>query len=760
MEANGVRLIVTLGPSTHTEKDLRNIKDKGVDFVRVNMSHSSIDELRYFLDLSVKVGIPFIIDTEGSQVRTGNMKEEVIFLEENNEVRIHVNQVAGDSRNICLKPYCVTEQLEEGDLIHIDFDTVILRVADTSPLLSEGFVIAKAITGGKLGRNKAVTMDPAMPRKFILPPLTEKDNQSINIGLKNNVKYIAVSFVRSRACIDHVRDITQNSMKIISKIECMDALENLDDIIDKSDYLLIDRGDLSKEVAIAKIPFIQKIILHKAFQKRKGVFVATNLLETMVENKKPTRAEVNDTISTILDGAYGLTLAAETAIGKHPMECINMINNLSSHATGYTEPDKRKVNDSIIISKLIDSDYLTDQQAGSSLMQPHGGRLIGRVAREKPDQSYLDSLLKVEIDQAKQMDIEQIAVGTYSPLEGFMSEEELKSVIDTMRLPNNIIWPLPVIFDVSIEDSRSISVGQDVALTDNQRQIVAILHVSEKYRFNIRDAAKQIYGTSSSEHPGVRSSMALKPVLLAGKITLIQRRYSETKQYELTPGQIRKLIEERGWVKVVGFHTRNVIHRSHEFIQIKALEEECCDGLLVHPVIGQKKRMDFNAKYIINSYELMMKKFYPKSKVIFATLATYSRYAGPREALFTAICRKNFGCSHFIIGRDHTGVKQFYDPYVSHNIFDKFPDIGIKIIKFGKVFYSDRLKQYIHEKDCPGHDEADRLHISGTEVRKILAKKEMPPEWYMRPEIASTIISSIDNGEDVFVRNDQATMEE
>ena len=752
-----IKLIVTLGPSTRREEDLRKVKAKGVDFVRINMSHSSIEDLIYFIDLSIKVGIPFILDTEGSQVRTGNMKRDSIFLEENNEVRIHIDQITGDTKNICLKPSSVIDQIEEGDLIHVDFDTVILRVSDTSSLSCDGYINAKIITGGKLGSNKAVTIDSAMPKNFTLPALTSKDRRSIEIGLEKNVRHIAVSFVRSGACIDLVREVTQNSMQIISKIECIDALENIDDIIDKSDYLLIDRGDLSKEIPIVKIPFVQKIILHKAHLKSKGVFVATNLLETMVEQKKPTRAEVHDTIATILDGAYGLTLAAETAIGRHPMECINMINRLSEHSIRHTDTHDRPGSNDVIIKKLIDTNYLTDQEAGSSLVRPHGGKLVSRVIKEKPGQSYIDSLVRIELDEAGEMDVEQIAVGTYSPLEGFMGEEELLSVVETMRLPNGTIWPLPIVLDVSIEKAARIAIGQDVALTNNHGQIMAILNVSEKYCFDSEYVAKHIYGTGDNEHPGVRMIEAMKPVLLAGKISLLQRRHSDAKQYELTPRQVRRLIEERGWAKVVGFHTRNAIHRSHEFIQIKALEEEFCDGLLVHPVIGQKKAWDFHARFIINSYEMMMKYFYPKGKVIFATLATSSRYAGPREALFTAICRKNFGCSHFIIGRDHTGVKDFYEPYASHDIFDEFPDLGINIIKYGSVFYSSKLQQYVHENDSPHHDESDKLHISGTKVRELLAEKEMPPEWFMRPEISSAIISSIDRGEDVFVRCDQGT---
>ena len=223
--------------------------------------------------------------------------------------------------------------------------------------------------------------------------------------------------------------------------------------------------------------------------------------------------------------------------------------------------------------------------------------------------------------------------------------------------------------------------------------------------------------------------------------------------YEITPKQSRRLFEERGWSKVVGFHTRNVIHKGHEFIQINAMEENNCDGLFVHPVVGKKKTGDFNAKYIIKSYELMNKNHYPKNRVLFGTFSTYSRYAGPREALFTALCRKNFGCSHFIVGRDHTGVKDFYHPKASHNIFERFPEIGIKAVKFDKVFYSQILEKHVHEQEEKEHSEEDKLHVSGTQARKILENGDNLPGWFMRPEISQVIRDSIMKGEEVFVKN-------
>lgn len=749
MEKN-VKIIVTIGPSTCNEESLRKIKDKGVDFVRVNMSHSSIDYLKNAIQLAKKVNLPFIIDTEGSQVRTAELSTPTIELEDNQEIKIYNSEIIGDKEKLNLKPVSVVDQLEVGDLIHVDFDTVILRVSNTSTL-SQGYIAAKAITGGILGKNKAVIIDPVHNRKLALPTLSDKDFQSIKIGLEEGIGHIAASFMRSGKAVEEVRSATQNTMKIISKIECIDALENLPDIIRKSDYLLIDRGDLSKEIPIEKIPLTQKIIINKAKKHGVGVFVATNLLETMVNNKKPTRAEVHDVINTIIDGAEGLALAAETAVGKYPMACINMLNSLIKHAS-ILNIEEFGDKEEKFVEKLEKINYLLDFNMFSSLIPPHGGKLVNRTAKIMPDQQYLHSLPSIKLDENRQRDVEQIAIGTYSPLEGFMGQEDFHSVLDRMRLARGLVWPIPITLDVSEEKAAELSVGEDVALLDDYNEVMAILHLQEKYSYDKLETLKKLYATDNLEHPGAKVIMNMNPVLLGGSITLLKRRKSELKEYELTPKQTRRLFEERGWSKVVGFHTRNVIHRSHEFIQLKALEQEHCDGLFVHPVVGKKKTGDFNAQYIIKSYEMMIKGFYPKNKVLFGTFSTYSRYAGPREALFTALCRQNFGCSHFIVGRDHTGVGEFYHPKASHNIFNRFPELEIKPVRFDTVFYSEKKKEHLHEQEYPNHPEEDKISISGTQARKMFEAGEIPPPWFMRPEISQMIVDAVKNREEVFVR--------
>ncbi|OGO62853.1 MAG: sulfate adenylyltransferase [Chloroflexi bacterium RBG_19FT_COMBO_50_10] len=387
----------------------------------------------------------------------------------------------------------------------------------------------------------------------------------------------------------------------------------------------------------------------------------------------------------------------------------------------------------------------------SSLIPPHGGKLVYRVLQSAPGKSHLDSLAKIRLDQNKQMDLEQIAVGTYSPIEGFMGEEDFRSVINTMRLADGTVWPLPIVLDVSVETADQLAIGEVVGLSDEQDEVMALLHLEEKFCFDKEETVIKLYGTDSLDHPGVRMIYEMQPVLLGGQVDLIRGRKSETRAYELTPKQLRRLFDDRGWSSVLGFHTRNIPHKGHEFIQLKALEDENCDGLLVQPVVGKKKSGDFKPEYIIKSYEKMIENFYPREMVVLAAFSTFSRYAGPREALFTALCRKNFGCSHFIVGRDHTGVGNYYDPYASHRIFDQFPDLGLKIVKFDEIFYSKKLNQYVQGNSLFPEDENDTLRmISGTQARAMLLRGESPPVWFMRPEISSVVLDSVRSGIQVF----------
>lgn len=750
MNLESINKIITLGPATR-EVDLGWLKAKGVDFVRNNMSHSSLDDLVFFIDKAKEAGIPFILDTEGSQVRTSRIENNGCHFEENHVVRICKGPMVGDADRLGLTPGFVIEQLEIGDLIHVDFDTLILLVVDTATAV-DGFVTAKAINNGYVGNNKAVFIDRVSTRCITLPALTVKDTQAIVLGLQAGVQYIAASFVRSAEALDEVRAATQGKMAIISKIECVEALKNLDGIIENTDYLLLDRGDLSKEIPLEKIPLAQKTVIVRARRKGKGVVVATNLLETMIERRKPTRAEVNDVVSTIQDGAIGLTLAAETAIGKYPLQCINILNALIKQVESDGIQRYSQTSNAEIVEALEKSNYLFDSDSYSTLAKPHGGRLTDRILRADPSADTLERMADVRLNDLQLMDLRQIATGVYSPLTGFMVEDEVHSVLDSMLLPNGVVWPIPVVLDVSADVAATCRIGDEVVLRRNDDRPAGTLIVKDKYEFDKESFAKKLYGTVDPKHPGVAMVMNMQPVLLGGPIKYLpQPEHDPTKAYDLTPRQVRRLFEERSWSRVVGFHTRNIPHRAHEYIQTHAMEKGFCDGMLVHPIVGKKKPGDFQASFIIECYEHMIRDFYPRNKVIFAIFSTFSRYAGPKEAVFTALCRKNFGCSHFIVGRDHTGVGNYYDPYASHRIFDRFPDLGIVPICFDTIVYSERRKTYLHATETPDPSLEDQKHISGSQIRQMFERGERPPSWIIRPEISEIIVAALANKESVFV---------
>lgn len=746
-----IEIIVTLGPSTNTEEAIRRLKDSGVDFVRLNMSHSTVADLKRTIRLAKKVGVPFIVDTEGSQVRVGYVQGGRIDFDAGDTLRLYAKPVMGTKKQLTVSPASIVPKLEPGDLLYCDFNSLVIGVQDLSTFKKHGYVEARVVAGGYVGSNKGVYVDTASGRALPMPTLSPKDMESIQIGLKEKVGHIAASFMRSGEAVRYVRKVTKGRMKIISKVECIDGLKSLDDIIRESDSLLIDRGDLSKEIFLSRIPFTQKVIVQRARKKRVPVVVATNFLESMISNPRPTRAEIHDIESSITDGASGLTLAAETAIGKYPFECVSVMQNVIRHVTSAVDVDAYASKEAPLVQHLEKNNYLLDLNKHSPLIEPNGGVLVDRVLQEVPDKKYLAHLPKIQLSTELQMDVEQIALGVYSPLEGFMGKKELSSVLKTLRLPSGIIWPLPVVLDVSAKEVAGIRKGGTVVLLGAGKKPMALLHVSEMYSYDHQRMAKQLYNTLDAKRPGVRFVLGLKEVFLAGTIDLIERRPSETKSLEFSPRQTRRIFEDRGWKKIVGFHTRNVIHRGHEFIQLQALKESGADGLFIHPVIGKKKSGDFNAKYIVQSYDIMQKFFYPKDKVLFGAFATYSRYAGPKEALFTALVRQNFGCTHFIVGRDHTGVGSFYAPDASHKIFDKFPDLLIKPVRFEYVFYSKKLKHHVHYRDDKGVHKPEEQHlISGTQARTMVQGGKLLPDWFMRKEISEMLRKAVKKGEIVF----------
>jgi ATP sulfurylase len=333
----------------------------------------------------------------------------------------------------------------------------------------------------------------------------------------------------------------------------------------------------------------------------------------------------------------------------------------------------------------------------------------------------------------------------YSPLRGFMTFQELTSVLQTNRLPSGHAWTVPIVLQVDQADIANITVGDRIALTNNHGRIYATLDVSEIFTFDFDDLTRQWFGTTSLEHPGVARVAQGGTRFVAGEITLVDRLASPYQRYELSPSQTRLIFTQKGWSKVVGFHTRNVPHRVHEFIQVRALEEVHADGLYVSPIIGPKKAGDFLPDPILKSYQLLLEtNSYPPGKVVLGAFSTYSRYCGPREAVFTAICRKNMGCSHFIVGRDHAGVAEFYQDHETRQLFDSLDGLGVTPIFFEPFGFNPTTHQY------NALTEPDTLAISGTKLRAALLENDPLPDWYVRDGVQALLREDIATNRPVF----------
>ena len=377
---------------------------------------------------------------------------------------------------------------------------------------------------------------------------------------------------------------------------------------------------------------------------------------------------------------------------------------------------------------------------------PHGGKLINRILRGK-DREMAElkakELKKIPMSQREVSDIEMMAIGALSPLEGFMCKDDYHSVIDTMRLTSGLPWSIPITLSVKQEVADGLALKDEVALMDEKGQPLALMTVEDIYPHDKEKEAIEVYKTDSAEHPGVKYVYDSGPMLLGGKITLFQRpKHQDFLQYRLDPADTRKVFQEKGWKRVVGFQTRNPIHRAHEYIQKSALE--IVDGLMVHPLVGATKGDDVPAEVRMRCYEALFENYYPKDRTMLAVFPAAMRYAGPREAIFHAIARKNYGCTHFIVGRDHAGVGNYYGTFDAHYIFDEFEDgeLGITPMFFDHTFYCKRCTSMASYKTCP-HDSVEHVALSGTKVREMLRNGVTPPPEFSRPEVAKILIEAM-----------------
>jgi ATP sulfurylase len=444
-------------------------------------------------------------------------------------------------------------------------------------------------------------------------------------------------------------------------------------------------------------------------------------MENMILNSKPTRAEVNDIRSTLNGGASGLVLAAETAIGKYPVECVRILSKIIEETQNYKDDNNIEKLFSLTSGRIID---------------PHGGELIQQFSNDPID----DAIQSIVVHEQIFMDAYQIANGTFSPINGFMNLEEIHSVLNENIIGNDITWTLPILFQADETLVQSIPAKGKVYLQkEGDQQPFAVLDIQAVEKFKNKESLSEVwFGTQNLDHPGVAKFLASGDYLISGRPYLL-RDYDHAgkNKYELTPPQSRYIFDHNGWHNIVGFHTRNVPHIGHEFIQMKALMGTNADALFISPVTGLKKSGDFLANPIIDCYNSLIKEgVYKPFGALIGSFNTHSRYSGPREAVFTALCRQNYGCNYFIVGRDHTGVGNYYEPDAALKFFDQL-NLDIKILSFNSVSYN-KEKGMIN---VSSQDSADQKikKISGSIIRdKIMSDGEIP-DYLMRPSIVKIL---------------------
>jgi sulfate adenylyltransferase len=379
------------------------------------------------------------------------------------------------------------------------------------------------------------------------------------------------------------------------------------------------------------------------------------------------------------------------------------------------------------------------------LPAPHGGTLVLNQADEAESVELLAKsagLPRIPIGSRQLADLEMLAVGAYSPLTGFLRRADYLSVVNEMHLSNGLPWSIPITLAVDAEQVAHLKEGSEVALVDTRGNLQALLTIEDIYSYDKQLEASKVYRTQEEQHPGVRVLYQQGDFLLGGPVRVINLQEQNFARYRYTPRQSRALFAERGWTRVVGFQTRNPVHRAHEYIQKCALET--VDGLYLHPLIGDTKEDDIPAEVRMRCYEVLLEHYYPADRVLLGVLPAAMRYAGPREAVFHALMRKNYGCSHFIVGRDHAGVGNYYGTYDAHAIFAEFDPakLGITPMFFDHAFFCRACGSMASTKTCP-HGVDQHVTLSGTKVRQMLQAGQTPPPEFSRPEVARILIEAM-----------------
>jgi sulfate adenylyltransferase len=377
---------------------------------------------------------------------------------------------------------------------------------------------------------------------------------------------------------------------------------------------------------------------------------------------------------------------------------------------------------------------------------PHGGVLVNREVSGAERDALIAraaSLPVITLDERQLSDLEMIAIGAFSPLTGFMGQADYTRVVGDMRLSNGLPWTIPVTLAVSAEVAESVTPGSEIALAEASGRVLAVMTVEDRFNYDKTNECEKVYRTTDAAHPGVAAVLAQGDVLLGGPVAVINRPSNpDFPEYRLDPAAVRTAFADRGWRTVVAFQTRNPIHRAHEYLQKCAMET--VDGLLLHPLVGATKSDDVSAEVRMECYKVILEKYYPADRTLLAVNPANMRYAGPREAIFHALIRKNYGCTHFIVGRDHAGVGNYYGTFDAHHIFREFTpeEIGIAPMFFDHAFFCRVCGGMASVKTCP-HGKENHVFLSGTKVREMLQAGEVPPSEFTREEVARILIGAM-----------------
>jgi ATP sulfurylase/adenylyl-sulfate kinase len=521
---------------------------------------------------------------------------------------------------------------------------------------------------------------------------------------------------------------------------------------------------------IERVTFVAKLLT------RNGVVVLTAFISPYKRMRDNARAEIGDFLEVFVRTPMDVLLERDVK-GMYRKAMAGEIQNFTGVNDPYEEPENPELildtaGESIeesalrVIALLEERGFVpregpgaasasVDRQAEARRLAesrripgpstPHGGTLVDRELQGEALKSALEharELRRLTLDDRELSDLEMIGVGALSPLTGFMRRLDYETVVESMRLSDGLIWAMPVTKAITADEAASLKEGQEVALVDESGEVMAIMQVTDIYSYDKRREAEKCFGTADESHPGVARLYAQGEMLVGGPVQVLRRpAYSQFNEYRLTPLETRKAIDEKGWKTVVGFQTRNPVHRAHEYLQKVALET--IDGLLLHPLVGATKSDDVPADVRMRTYEEILDHYYPKTRVMLAVFPAAMRYAGPREAVWHAICRKNYGCTHFIVGRDHAGVGNYYGSYDAQLLMDTLPphELGITPVKYEHTFYCRTCGNMASTRSCP-HGREHHVILSGTRVREMLMNGELPPPEFTRPEVARILMDA------------------